>query len=193
MNSYVLYYYVSTLPLEARSLLALLLARRRHTSTRRKSKACLLSFFLFIHHLYFCEAYPSHFRRSSEAIDDPRPSAIMHSTSTPTTSMPLKADKARRRGGHGRSKGHAIDGACTWVHRLYRRQRTPTPTRSPSRQGAVYTNTYTEPLEAGRRLHRCLQEPPRGRVPSTSTPTWTARQAGMAFTSSLLRHLHQHQ
>jgi hypothetical protein len=41
------------------------------------------------------------------------PSVIMHSTSTPTTSTPLKADEARRRGGHGRSKGHATDGACT--------------------------------------------------------------------------------
>jgi hypothetical protein len=104
----------------------------------------------------------------------------------------VKTDEARRRGRHGRSKGHATDSACTRVHRLYRRQHTLTHTRSPSRQGAVYTDTYIEPIEARRRLHRCLQEPPRGRAPSTLTSTRTPSQGGMAFTSSLLRHPHQH-
>jgi hypothetical protein len=55
---------------------------------------------------------------------------------------------------------------------------TPTPTWSPSRQGAVYTNTYTEPLEAGRHLLRRLHRAPRGRAPSTPTPTRSLLEAG---------------
>jgi hypothetical protein len=48
------------------------------------------------------------------------------------------------------------------------------------------------PLEAGRHLHRHLYGAPRGRAPSTSTPKRTPRRGRMAFTSSLLRHPHQH-
>jgi hypothetical protein len=120
-----------------------------------------------------------------------RPQVIMHSTLTPTTSTPLKDDKARRRAGMAGAK-------VMLPTRVYK----STPTLSPP----THIDTYTEPPEAGRhlhrhlhgapearrRLHRCLQEPPRGRAPSTSTPTRTRRQGRMAFTSSLLRHPHQH-
>jgi hypothetical protein len=34
--------------------------------------ACPLFLFSFIDYLYFCGMYLSHFRQSSEAIDDPR-------------------------------------------------------------------------------------------------------------------------
>ena len=36
--------------------------------------------------------------------------AFYHDYNIPT---PFKTDEARRRGGHGRSKGHVIHGACT--------------------------------------------------------------------------------
>jgi hypothetical protein len=43
---------------------------------------------------------------------DVKPSIIMHDTST-ATPMLFETDEARWRGMHGRSKDHAIHGACT--------------------------------------------------------------------------------
>jgi hypothetical protein len=55
---------------------------------------------------------------------------------------------------------------------------------------------YTDSAAGSRHFHLhgayTYMKPPRGRAPSTPTFTRTPRQGGTAFTSSLLRHPHQH-
>jgi hypothetical protein len=194
MNSYVLYY-VSWLPLEARSLSALLPARCRHMSStpsggtlvtigRMPDKAWRVRLLpLLLYRL------PLFLRGASLALSTKRrsyrcfaPSTIMHSTSTPITSTPVKADNARRCGGHGRSKGHATDGACTRVHGLLRHQRLHQHLHGAlSRQGVIHIDIYTEspPTRDGGHIKSTLTS-------TTASSTSFKRRQGEAI---LHRHI----
>jgi hypothetical protein len=98
------------------------------------------------------------------------PSAIMHSTSTPTTSTP---SRPTRQDGEAGMAGAKIMLPIVCVHEYTDFVATN-----------VYTDTYTEPLKAGRRLHRHLHGAPQGRAPSTSTPTRSPSKQGAVYTNT---------